>query len=141
MRHRIGELTGFGNSAPELLDNNAKIEKSEFWDKFLDDATENFEAIKDMGGFDFHIKKDYIFRFGVEPAYEGEDLFIIEFNFITKDLSCWEKGTAKGPYGSQIEGKRHFYGLSDDCKEKEFIRRWYDQIKEEVAKLNQGENK
>lgn len=138
MRHRIGGLTGFGNPAPELLDNNRKIEKSEFWDKFLDDATETFEPIKDMGGFDFHAE-EYGFSFGVEPAYEGEDLFIIGFNFITKDLSYYVKGIARGPYGSDIESEKTLYKEADNSIEKQFIDKWYDQIKEEVAKLNQGE--
>lgn len=137
MRHRIGGITGFGNSSPEILDNNRKMEKSEFWDEFLEDALENFKTLAEYGGFDFHVS-DNRFMFGIEPAYEGEDIQIIQFNFKDKSLCCIEQGRAFGAYGSDIVSKYRYYGdYVNKCKFVKFIDRWYDRIIDEVKKLKE----
>lgn len=135
MRHRILGFNGLGNPEPMILNNNKKIEKSDFWDAFLEDAIKNFKTISEYGGFDFQITEDS-FIFGIEPSYEGDDLQIIGFNFKDKNSSYIRQGHSFGAYGSNIVSKYKFYG---DYKRKskfvKFIDKWYDKILEEISKF------
>lgn len=142
MRHRIMGFNGLGNPDPVILDNNKKIEKSAFWDEFLEDAINNFKTIAEYGGFDFHVAQDR-FMFGIEPSYEGDDIQIIQFNFKDKGFSCIEQGRSFGAYGSDIVSKFRYYGdYKNRTKFVKFIDKWYDRLSEEVAQLtHQHEDK
>lgn len=142
MRHRILGFNGLGNPEPTILNNNKKIKKSDFWDKFLEDVIKNFKTISEYGGFDFQVTEDR-FMFGIEPSYEGDDLQIIQFNFKDKSLCCIEQGRAFGAYGSDIVSKFRYYGdYKNKTKFVRFIDKWYDRIYEEVKKLtHQHEDK
>lgn len=142
MRHRMIGFNGLGNPDPVILGNNGKIEKSEFWDNFLEDAIKNFNTIAEYGGFDFRIEQD-LFIFGIEPSYEGDDIQIIQFNFKDKSLCCIEQGRAFGAYGSDIVSKFRYYGdYVNKSKFVKFIDKWYDKLFEEVNKLpHQHEDK
>ena len=144
MRHRFGNITcmGIGNSDPVILDNNKHIEPSEFWNAFVEDLVGNFKTIADWGGFDFHIGEDN-FMLGIEPAYDGDDLQIIKFNFSDKDKSYIRQGRAFGAYGCNIVSKYRFYG---DYKRKSkfvrFIDKWYEKLADEFKLLtHQHEDK
>lgn len=136
MRHRITDLhTGLGNSEPVELDNNIQLEKSEFWDNFLEDAIKTFSVIRDYGGFDYRIDENQ-FIFGIEPSYEGDDLQIIKFNFKDKNFSYIRQGHSFGAYGSNIVSKYRFYG---DYKRKSkfvnFIDKWWEVLQLEIRKI------
>ena len=142
MRHRILGFNGLGNPEPTILNNNKKIEKSDFWDEFLEDATKNFKTISEYGGFDFQVTEDR-FMFGIEPSYEGDDLQIVQFNFKDKSLCCIEQGRAFGAYGSDIVSKFRYYGdYKNKSKFVKFIDKWYDRLFEEFKQLtHQHEDK
>lgn len=133
MRHRISNLTGFGNSEPVQLDNNIKIEKSEFWDSFLDDAIKNFKTIANYNGFDLHIDNNG-FTFGIEPSYQYDDLQIIHFNFKDKSSSYLKQGRAWGVYGSHCVIKTKKYGeyKKKNAKFIRFIDKWFEKLIEQV---------
>ena len=142
MRHRMIGFNGLGNPDPAILDNNGKIEKSEFWDNFLEDAIKNFNTIAEYGGFDFRIEQD-LFIFGTEPAYEGDDLQIIGFNFKDKNFSYIRQGHSFGAYGSNIVSKYRFYGgYKRKSKFVRFIDKWYEKLAKEFKLLtHQHEDK
>lgn len=136
MRHRITDLhTGLGNPEPVKMDNNIQLEKSEFWDNFLEDAIKTFSVIRDYNGFDYRIDENQ-FIFGIEPAYEGDDLQIIKFNFEDKNSSYIRQGHSFGAYGSNIVSKYRFYG---DYKRKSkfvnFIDKWWGVLQLEIRKI------
>lgn len=137
MRHRIGGITGFGNPEPCGLDNNIILEKSEFWDKFLDDCQENFKTIDNYKGFDFHLSK-YGFAFGIEPSYKYDDKQVIYIDLNNKANCYIEQGRAFGYYGSNCLTKIKFYR---DYKLKSkfirFIDKWYENL---VARLKEIQN-
>lgn len=142
MRHRMFGFNGLGNPEPAILNNNGQINKSKFWDEFLDDAIKNFKTIAEYGGFDFQVAEDR-FMFGIEPSYEGDDIQIIQFNFKDKSLSCIEQGRAFGAYGSDIVSKFRYYGdYVNKSKFVRFIDKWYDRLSQEVEQLtHQHEDK
>lgn len=127
--------TGLGNSEPVKMDNNIQLEKSEFWDNFLEDAIKTFSVIRDYNGFDYRIDENH-FIFGIEPSYEGDDLQIIKFNFKDKNSSYIRQGHSFGAYGSNIVSKYRFYG---DYKRKSkfvnFIDKWWDVLQLEIRKI------
>lgn len=144
MRHRLIDFNyGIGNPDPVLLSNNGSLTENPFWDNFLEDACKKFNIIKDNYGFDFQINRKG-FSFGLEPAYEGEDLFIIHFNFKNKDLSFYCNGRSFGPYGSNIVKRTKFYkDYQRRSKIIKFIDQWYDQLKQVLKqkKYNRKENR
>lgn len=141
MRHRILGFNGLGNPEPTILNNNKKIEKSDFWDEFLEDAIKNFKTISEYGGFDFQVAEDR-FMFGIEPSYEGDDLQIIQFNFKDKSLCCIEQGRAFGAYGSDIVSKFRYYGdYKNKSKFVKFIDKWYEKLADEFKLLAQQQDK
>jgi hypothetical protein len=128
MRHRIANLTGLGNSEPVELDNNIQLEKSEFWDSFLEDATLNFKTIENYGGFDFHLDKNG-FTFGIEPSYQYDDLQIIHFDFKDKTNSYIRQGRAWGVYGTHCLTKLKRYGeYKTNSKFIRFIDKWFAKL-------------
>lgn len=80
MRHRIAEITGIGNPEPCRLDNNIKLGKNEFWDKFLQDCETIFPIMADCEGFDYHLA-EHGFFFGIEPSYIMDEILIVYINF------------------------------------------------------------
>lgn len=134
MRHRIGNArTGLGNSNPEILDNNGNLEKSEFWDRFQEDLSEILSLVKEYSGFDFYIGETE-FNVGIEPAYAGERLQIIHFDFVDKN-SCYKRtGFAFGLYGTGIRETYTFYGnYTYKSKFIKFIDKYYDDLKKRFA--------
>ena len=74
MRHRITDLyNGLGNSEPVKMDNNIQLEKSEFWDNFLEDAIKTFSVIRDYDGFDYHIDENKPTRALIYDSYFDSD--------------------------------------------------------------------
>ena len=132
MRHRIGGITGFGNSFPCELDNNIKLEKSEFWDSFLQDCQYNFKTIANYFGFDLCLEND-VFAFGIEPSYKYDDLQIIYIDLNDKGNCALREGRAWGYYGSNIVTRIKYY--KDYKKKSKFIRfvdKWYDKLVEKL---------
>lgn len=136
MRHRINNFyNGLGNSEPVKLDNNIQLEKSEFWDNFLESAIKNFKNISNYDGFDFHIDKNG-FTFGIEPSYKFDDLQIIHFNFNDKSKSYIEQGRAWGYYGTKCATKTKLYAdYKNKSKFIRFIDEWYDKLYKKVDTL------
>jgi hypothetical protein len=134
MYHRIGGITGFGNSFPCELDNNVKLEQCEFWDNFLEDCQSNFKTIANYFGFDYSLTND-IFAFGIEPSYKYDDLQIIYIDLNDKGGCAIREGRAWGYYGTHTLTKIRYY--KDYKKKSKFIRfidKWYDNL---VAKLKE----
>lgn len=118
MRHRIVTGTGFGNSAPVLLDNRGEINK-EFAAAALKEYFEREE------GFDFQLNKKYV-NIGLEPAYQYERLKIISINK-DKDKSFIMTGKAWGPYGSQIAKSQKSYSeYKYNSKFVKFVDKWHE---------------
>lgn len=135
MRHRICNLTGFGNSEPIKLDNNIDISKSSFWDGFLKDAQLNFKTIDEYEGFDFHITNNG-FTFGIEPSYQLDSLQIIHFDFNNKQDCYLEQGVAFGVYGSRCVTKIKKYSeYKTRSKFIRFIDKWFDLISFECKRI------
>lgn len=133
MRHRLASSIGIGNPEPEiLLNNNIKLEQSEFWDDFYHDLVNACYEMKDLEGFDFQVNDDS-FLVGVEPAYKYDRLCLIKFDFEDKNKSHIQTGISFGPYGSQIVSRMRLYG---DYKKKskfvKFIDKWYLLLKEKL---------
>lgn len=132
MRHRMIDLTGLGNSEPCELDNNVKLEKSEFWNSFMVECQKNFTFFSGYDGFDFHLSKTG-FTFGIEPSYRLDELLIIYIDFNDKNNSYIEKGIAFGWYGSNCATKIKFY--KDYKRKSKFIRfvdEWYKPLLEKL---------
>lgn len=128
MRHRLSNITGIGGGDPVILDNNLQLEKSEFWDKFLEDSQLNFKTIDNYEGFDFHLDEQG-FTFGIEPSYKFDDLQIIHFDFKNKRDCYIQQGIAFGYYGTKIVCKIKRYGeYTRKTKFIRFIDKWYEQI-------------
>ena len=128
MRHRIGGITGFGNSFPCELDNNITLGKSEFWDEFLEDCQINFKTISNYFGFDLSLT-DNLFSFGIEPSYKYDDLQIIYIDLKDKGGCAIREGRAWGYYGTQVVTKIRYY--RDYKRKSKFIRfidKWYDKL-------------
>lgn len=136
MRHRIIDLhTGLGNSEPVKMDNNIQLEKSEFWDDFLEDAIKTFPTIRDYDGFDYHIDENK-FVFGIEPSYKLDQLEIICFDFNDKNKSYIQRGISYGWYGSRVVSHTKNYGdYKYKNKTTKFIDKWWNVLKLEVRKI------
>ena len=118
MRHRIVTGTGFGNSAPVLLDNKGTI-NALFALAALKEYFEHEE------GFDFQINKNYV-NIGREPGYQYERLKIISIHK-DKDKSFIQTGKAWGPYGSQIaQSKKHYSEYKYNSKFVKFVDKWHE---------------
>lgn len=130
MRHRLGDIgsqIGLGNPSAVLLDN--KWSKSETYNKkikrMLKDGTGLY--FKDIGGCDFTIIKDRI-DFGIEPAYQFENLKIISVN---KEigLSFIQTGRAFDYYGSGIRSTIKYYkNYKLKSKFVRFIDKWHKAV-------------
>jgi hypothetical protein len=118
MRHRIVTGTGFGNSAPVLLDNKGTINAL-----FALAALKEYFGYEE--GFDFQINKNYI-NIGREPGYQYERLKIISIHK-DKDKSYIQTGKAWGPYGSQIvQNKKHYGEYKYNSKFVKFVDKWHE---------------
>ena len=124
MRHRITNLnTGLGNPLPELLDNKGKIPPK--IKEMLKKATELY--FKKWGGCDYSVEETGI-KFGIEPAYQYENLKIIKIEK-TKENSYIQTGRAFGSYGSGIRSTRKYYGEYEKCcKFTKFIDKWHSKL-------------
>jgi len=125
MRHRIGvgAYTGLGNPDKALLNNTGKM--STAVKNMAKEAIKLF--FKKWGGCDYDIGLDKI-KFGVEPAYFGEDLKIIVLNR-QRETSFLQTGHAFGMYGSGIKSKYRFYSdYKKNGKFKRFVDRWHPKI-------------
>nr|DAI49906.1 MAG TPA: hypothetical protein [Caudoviricetes sp.] len=128
MRHRIAEITGIGNPEPCRLDNNIKIEKNEFWDKFLQDCETTFPIMADCEGFDYHLA-EHGFFFGIEPSYIMDEMLMVYINFHDINSCSIERGIALGYYGSNVVSKIKMYRqYKRKSKFIRFIDKWYEPI-------------
>ena len=136
MRHRICNMfTGMGNSEPVKLDNNVKLKNKKFWDCFLEDVMKNFKTMKEFKGFDFHLSENG-FKFGIEPAYQYDDLQIIYFDFNNKDVCYLHQGRAFGFYGSRVvHTLKCYYEYKLKSKFIRFVDKWYEHIKTECKNI------
>lgn len=128
MVRRSGVLTGIGNSDPELMDGkstgNKKLDRlinqcaKECYEVFFKGTQMDYDGI-DAGADVFGI------RFGIEPAYFGDNLKII--NFLQNKARCtYETGHAFGYYGSGIRSKvRHYEQYKRPSKFTKFIDKWH----------------
>lgn len=89
---------GFGNSSPPILNNKGKINK---------DLAERVMLHYNLSYVDFSVKKDEVV-IGIEPAYQGERLFLFSVNR-DKGESYIVRGIAFGYYGSGIVGTKKNY--------------------------------
>lgn len=134
MRHRIGGIgtdfsIGLGNSSPVLLDNKGKLTKRH--KAIIRDAIKTFKFLSELDGADYQLTENE-FRFGYEPAYMYEDLFIIGINK-NKELSFIETGRCWGDWGSNIVSKRRYY--KDFKNKSKFIRFIDKQFDGELVKI------
>ena len=128
MVRRSGVLTGIGNSAPELMDGqstgDSDLDKrinecaKECYEVFFKGTEMDYEGI-DAGASVFGIK------FGIEPAYFGDNLKII--NFLQNKGRCsYETGHAFGYYGSGIRSTiRHYDQYKKSTKFTRFVDKWH----------------
>ena len=127
MRHRMGiaSLTGLGNSSKELLPNNWTEKDRNKLNPMLKEAVELF--FKKWGYCDLFIKENSI-DFGIEPAYQFEELRIVSIKR-NKEKSFIEYGKAWGLYGSEIVRNTKYYeDYKKNGKFKRFIDKWYPTI-------------
>lgn len=125
MRHRItsGFSTGLGNPSKEILTNKGDITFAV--KRMLLEATNLY--FKKWGGCDYDIEENKI-KFGIEPAYQFENLKIIVLNR-KKETSFMQTGIAWGTYGSGIASKYRFYSnYKRNGKFKKFIDRWHSKV-------------
>ena len=123
MRHRLGHITGLGNPNPALLNNKGTPTKA-VSDMFDEALVLYFEK---WGGADFRIEKDFV-RVGIEPAYQGEHMQIIQIHK-DKDESFIVTGIARGAYGSEICSTTKMYAdYKNKCKFTKFIDKWHPLI-------------
>jgi hypothetical protein len=124
MRHRICNIsTGLGNPEKELLSNKGIL--SQPARNMLNEAINLY--FKKWNGCDFSIKENKI-DFGIEPAYQYEDLKIISINR-QKGCSYIKIGRAFGDYGSGIRATTKYYAdYKKDCKFTKFIDKWHNLI-------------
>jgi len=130
MRHRIGgQHTGLGNPFKEVLTNNLSKNKkfNTLVKEMLFEAITTFPLMKQTKGCDFQIYDDII-EFGIEPAYQYEDLEIIAL--ARNKLSSYiQKGHAWGTYGSDIASRTKYY--SDYKLKSKFVRfidKWHQKL-------------
>lgn len=133
MRHRIVTGIGLGNPDSCILTNNSiyglKVNK-----KFMNELVSEFKTLNEFGGCDFYLGDEGI-AFGIEPAYQGDSLEIIYFDFYDRNKCYWRKGISRGPYGSGICSKYNFYGnYKRKAKFVKFIDKWYDTVRGELCK-------
>lgn len=128
MRHRMGmaTYTGLGgNSSPVLLDNEGALTPP--YKKIIELAFDTFPIFKDNRWADFGTSENE-FKFGQEPAYFGDDLFIISINK-DKSKSFIQTGHAFGMYGSGIRSETKYYkDYKTNGKFKKFIDKSLDLI-------------
>lgn len=131
MRHRIIQgISIGGNSEPELLNNewsnNNKL--NEILKECFYEGIDTFKFLKELNGCDFNISNNEI-KFGYEPAYMNEQLFIICINLENKESSYIKRGKAWGVYGSGIASTTKYY---EDYKNKSkfvnFVDKWHEKI-------------
>ncbi len=122
MRHRMGgaNLTCLGNPSPELLNNSGVL--NSVVKRMLEEAIKLY--FEKWNGCDYQISQEEV-SFGIEPAYQYEDLKIIS---IKKEIlySYIKTGRAFGDYGSGIRATTKYYGeYKNNCKFKSFIDKWH----------------
>ena len=133
MRHRIGGVSGIGNSKPPILDNKGEI-TSKLPKEFCDDVVETFDTMRDYDGFDF-MDSETGLMLGIEPAYQDEPLEIVYFDFYDKNNCFWRKGVAMGAYGSDVVFKTKYYGeYKRKAKFVKFIDKWYETVRGALCK-------
>lgn len=129
VRHRIGGgVTGLGNPEPELMSGKSTgrpdLDKminqcaADCYRVFFKGTEMDYETC-DAGADIFGI------RFGIEPAYFGDNLRLITF-MKDKDRCNYQTGHAFGYYGSGIRSKIRYYGsYKRSSKFTRFIDKWH----------------
>lgn len=128
---RSGVLTGIGNSDPELM--NGKSTGNPKLDKVINQCSKDcyktfFEGTQmDYGGVDAGVEGSYV-KIGIEPAYFGDNLRIIEFS--PKKENCYyQTGHAFGYYGSGVRSKvRWYHQYKNSSKFTRFIDKWHSTL-------------
>lgn len=128
---RSGVLTGIGNSAPEIMDGKSTGDKKldmlvnacakDCYETFFKGTKQDYEYV-DAGATAFG------FKFGIEPAYFGDNLKIIYF-VLNKDMCGYETGHAFGYYGSGIRSTDRLYkDYKNSTKFTRFIDKWHPKL-------------
>jgi hypothetical protein len=129
MRHRIGcaDCLGIGNPAPCKLGNHwiGDAKRDNAIKGMLKNAISLY--FSDIGGLDFEIGEDVI-AFGIEPAYQWDEYFVIEINK-DKGRSSISRGVAFGLYGSSLGTNTKYYkDYKKNSKFTRFIDKWHDVV-------------
>jgi hypothetical protein len=132
-RRIIGNIiTGLGSSSQDLL-NNQWTDNEDFNNilkQCFEEAIDTFKPINEFGGLDFAID-GHMIRFGFEPTYMHEHLYIININLEDKTCSYIKTGIAWGAYGSDIAANIKFYSsYKNKGKFVKFIDKWFPILKE-----------
>ena len=95
-----------------------------------EDAYNTFKTFEKYDGLDVGFTGHHALL-GVEPTYQYQSLFVIEFNFVAKDACVIKTGHAFGPWGTGIRSKTKCYGeYKNSSKFVRFIDKWYDTLKQ-----------
>lgn len=142
MVRRSGVLTGIGNPEPELMDGQSTGNKA--LDRVINQCAKDcyetfFKGTEmDCDGIDAGVDAYDCIRFGIEPAYFGQNLKII--NFLQNKAHCtYETGHAFGYYGSGIRSKiRYYESYTRSTKFTRFIDKWHPKLFKHVPTLESG---
>ena len=138
MRHRICDIGLGGNSDPEILENKwtENEELNELLKECFHESLNTFKFLKEEGWLDFTIDlKNKEIKFGIEPTYQYETLFIITIDLDDIGECSIEKGIAWGLYGSNIVSTTKYYkDYKNKCQFTKFIDKWFNQIKNIIEK-------
>lgn len=134
MKRRIigNVITGLGRSSEHILNNQWTNDDkfNEILKQCFEEAIETFKPLNDYGGLDFNIDNNVI-KFGYEPTYMHEHLYVISINLKDKDKCYFENGISWGAYGTDIAYNTKFYlEYKRKCKFVKFIDKWQPILKE-----------
>lgn len=141
---RSGVLTGIGNPDPELI--NGQSSGDEKLDGVINECSKDcyetfFKGTQmDYDGIDAGVDGRYI-KIGIEPAYFGDNLKIIEF--APKKDNCYiQTGHAFGYYGSGVRSKvRYYHQYKTSTKFTRFIDKWHNKLFAAQSNSMKGELK
>lgn len=98
-------LTGLGNPSPVALRNSGTPTDAIL--SAMKDAVEVFPVMRKSGGCDYDVYDNCV-CFGIEPAYQYEDMEIVTIHR-DKEQSSYERGVAWGAWGSNIARTKKIY--------------------------------